>query len=215
MTSTRAPALPLMEQQLDAELIAQGADPADFLPLDIGAALDIEGRIRHTPLEKQTKGRFFEQIARDAREVGVIRQPHYVSVRDYPLRDFMQLVADYAPLRYPGVPIREAFRRVGSQAFPRLMNSAAGRVLFVLARRDIRAALRLAPEAYKHNLSHCSVSQTFEAPRQTILEFRDVWNFPDCYHVGVIEGVCRAFGVEGVVRTRVRSACDVDMLVRW
>jgi uncharacterized protein (TIGR02265 family) len=127
----------------------------------------------------------------------------------------MRLLADYAPVRYPGVPAREAFRQAGIEAFSTLMSSVAGRALLVLARSDIRAALRLAPEAYKHNLSDCSVRLSLDGSRQAILEFRDVWNFPECYHVGIIEGVCRTFGAEGSVRTRVRSACDVDMLIRW
>jgi uncharacterized protein (TIGR02265 family) len=215
MTSTHARALPLTDEQLDAELAARDANPADFLPVDTETALDVEARIRDTPLDKQTKGMFFEQMAREARNAGVACEPRYVTFRDYPLRNFMRLQADYAPIRYPGVPLREAIRRMGSEAFPTLMNSIPGRLLFVLARGDFRAALRLAPEAYKHNLSHCSVYLRLETPHQVVLEYRDVWNFPECYHVGVIEGVCRTFGAEARIRTRVYSACEVDLLVRW
>jgi uncharacterized protein (TIGR02265 family) len=214
MTSIPAAAVPSAEQ-LDAELAAHGDRAADFLPVDTEQALDIEGRIAATPLEKRTKGMFFEKLAREARQAGVAGEARYKSFRDYPLRDFMRLLADYAPARYPGVPVREAFRQAGGEAFSTLMNSIAGRALLVLARSDLRAALRLAPEAYKYNLSHCTVQLRFEGSRQAVLEFRDVWNFPECYHVGIIEGLCRAFGVEGRVRTRVHSACDVDLLVRW
>jgi uncharacterized protein (TIGR02265 family) len=215
MTSIPAAAVPLSDEQLDAELVAHGRSAADFLPVDTEAALDVEGRIAATPLEKRTKGMFLEKLAREARQVGVAGEARYKSFRDYPLRDFMRLLADYAPTRYPGVPVREAFRQAGGEAFSTLMGSVAGRALLVLARSDIRSALRLTPEGYKYNLSHCTVQLSLEASRQVILEFRDVWNFPECCHVGIIEGLCRAFHVEGRVRTRVHSACDVDLLVRW
>ncbi len=215
MTSIPAAALPLSDEQLDAELAARGSNPAEFLPVDTEQALDIEARIRVTPLEKRTKGMFPEKLAREAHDAGAAAEERYASFGDYPLRDFMRLLADYAPVHYPGVPVREAFRQAGREAFSTLMDSVAGRALLVMARSDIRSALRLAPEAYKYNLTHCTIQLSLEATRQVVLEFRGVWNFPECYHVGIIEGLCRAFGVEGRIRTRVRSACDVDMLVRW
>lgn len=215
MTSIPAAALPPSDEQLDAELAAHGANAAEFLPFDAEQPLDVEARIAATPLEKRTKGMFLEKLAREARQVGVAPEGRYMSFRDYPLRDFMRLLADYAPARYPGVPLREAFRQAGGEAFSTLMESVAGRALLVLARSDLRSALRLAPEGYKYNLTHCTVQLTLETPRQVVLEFREVWNFPECYHVGIIEGLCRAFGAEARIRTRVRSECDVDLLVRW
>lgn len=215
MASTRALSLAPSDARLDAELAAQGLSAAHFRVPDPGEALDVEARVRDTPLEKQTKGMFFEAITRGARNVGVVREQRYVSFRDYPLRDFMLLVAEYARARYPGLPMRDALRRVGSEAYAALMSSVAGRVLFALAGGDMQSALRLAPEAYRHSLSHCAVTVRVDMRRQVVLEFRDVWNFPDCYQVGVVEGACRALGVDARIRTRVHSACDVDMLVRW
>src|SRR5690606_25096680 len=199
----------------DDELADLGERAADFVPVDTRSPLDVEARIRATPPDKQAKGLFLEQMARAARVAGIAREQRYVSFRDYPLQEFMRLLAEYAPVRYPGVPLREAFRRAGGEAFPTLMSSVPGRVLYVLARRDVGAALRLAPDVYKHNLSHCSVSLRLEAPRQAILAYRDVWNFAECYQVGVVEGACRALGAEPRIRACVRSACDVDLLVRW
>lgn len=215
MTSPRSSSTSPTDAQLDVELGALGRSADGFLPIDTRSALDVESRIRDTPPETHTKGLFFEQMARAARVVGVTPEQRYLAFKDYPLRDFMRLLAGYAPSRYPGVPIREAFRRAGSEAFPTLMNSIPGRVLFVLARGDVQAALRLAPEAYRHNLSHSSVKLSLDAPHQVVLEYRGVWNFPECYQVGVIEGACRAFGADPRVRVRVLSPCDVDMLVRW
>lgn len=117
------------------------------------APLDTAALIAEVPAHCTTKGMFFEQIARPARSCGVDCQARYVAFRDYPLRDYMRLIADYGAARHPGMPVREALRRVGWEAFPTLMSSVAGRVIFAFAGRDVRSALRLAPDAYKHSLS--------------------------------------------------------------
>jgi len=203
------------DERLDAELVAAGLNPADFREPDHRAPLDVAGLIAEVPAQNTTKGMFFDPLARAARKYGVGAEARYVAFRDYPLRDFMRLIADYASARFPGLPTREALRRVGWEAFPTLMSSVAGRVIFAFAGREVRSALRLAPDAYKHSLSHCSVRSRLNGVGQAVLEYRGVWNFADCYQVGVIEGGCRAFGAEPSVRVCARGLADVDMLIRW
>jgi uncharacterized protein (TIGR02265 family) len=203
------------EEHLEAELAAQNLSSSEFHAVDLRAPIDIDARIAETPAETTTKGMFFEPLARSARKLGVACEPRYVPFRDYPLRDFMRLVSDYGRARYPDVTLREALRRAGWEAFPALMSSVAGRVTFAFAGRDVQAALRLAPQGYKHCLSQCSVSTRVCTSGQVVLELRDVWNFPECYQVGVIEGGCRAFGAEPRIRARVRSHSSIDLLVRW
>jgi uncharacterized protein (TIGR02265 family) len=203
------------DASLDAELVAAGLDPGSFHEPDFRAPLDVAGMIAEVPAQNTTKGMFFEQLARAARQFGLDGDARYVAFRDYPLRDFMRLIADYGSVRFPGLPVREALRRVGWEAFPTLMSSVAGRVLFAFAGHEVRSALRLAPDAYKHSLSHCSVRSRLNGARQAVLEYRDVWNFPDCYQVGAIEGGCRAFGATPTVRVCAHGRASVDMLIRW
>jgi len=205
----------IADDRLDSELAAQiGA--TDFRALDLHAPLDAAAQIADTPPDKAAKGMFLEQLAHSARKLGVPCETRYVPFRDYPLRDFMQLQAEYARALYPRLPARDAFRRVGWEAFSTLISSVAGRVLYSFASGGgVQGALRLAPQAYKQTLTHCSVTVRLCTPHQVVLEYRDVWNFADCYHVGVVEGACRAFGAEPRVRARVLSRCDVDLLIRW
>jgi uncharacterized protein (TIGR02265 family) len=203
------------EERLDAELARENIAVGEFHEVDLQAPLDVEARIAETPLTATVKGMFMEPLARSARQAGVACEPRYLAFREYPLRDFMRLLASCARTRYPSTPIRDAFRHLGREAFPALMSSVAGRVIFTFARGDARGALRLAPEGYKHSLSHCSVRNRLSTPEQVVLELRAVWNFPECYHVGVVEGGCLAFGPQPKVKTRVLSPCAVDMLVRW
>lgn len=203
------------DERLDTELVAAGLDPADFHEPDFRAPLDAAAQIAEVPPQHTTKGMFFEQLARAARQYGLAADARYVAFRDYPLRDFMRLTVDYGSARFPGLPAREALRRVGWDAFSTLMSSVAGRVIFAFAGREVRSALRLAPDAYKHSLSHCSVRSRLNGTRQAVLEYRDVWNFPDCYQVGAIEGGCRAFGANPTVRVCARGRASVDLLIRW
>src|SRR5688572_13951778 len=158
---------------------------------------------------------YFEQVARAARPLGVPCESRYVAFRDYPLSDLMRLLAGAAKACYPGRPTREALHLMGRDAFGTLMSSVAGRVMFTFALGDAHSALRLAPQAYKASVSHCSVRVPVCTPEQVVLELRNLWNFPECYQVGVLEAGSAAFGPLPHLKTRVLSACDVDVLVRW
>jgi uncharacterized protein (TIGR02265 family) len=203
------------EERLNAELAAHEVAASEFEEVDLQSPLDVEARIAATPLTATVKGMFIEPLARSARQSGVACEPRYLAFREYPLRDFMRLLASCASTRHPGLPLRQSFRQLGRDAFPTLTSSVAGRVIFTFAHGNARGALRLAPEGYKHSLSHCSVRTRLNTPEQAVLELRDVWNFPECYHVGVVEGACMAFGPQPKVRTRVLSPCSVDLLIRW
>ena len=212
----RAAAIPLAEERrLDAELSAHGVSVSDYRPVDFSAPIDIEARIAETPETATAKGMFFEPLARSGRQWAIPCEARYVPFRDYPMRDYIRLLAAYGRKRHPDVPLREAMRRVGWEAFPALMSSVAGRVLYTFAGRDVRAALRLAPEAYKHSIKPGSVVSRLNTPSQVLLEYRDVWNLAECYQVGVIEGGCRAFGAEARVLVRAHSSASLDMLIRW
>ena len=203
------------DEHLDAELAAHHIPAAEFRGVDYRAPLDVEARVAAVPAAATAKGMFFEPLAQAVRPHGVACEPRYVAFRDYPLRDFMRLLASCASVHHRALPTREAMRQLGREAFSTLMGSVAGRVIFTFALGDARSALRLAPEGYKLSLSHCTARTRLNAPEQVVLELRDVWNFPECYQVGVIEGGCMAFGPPPRIRTRVLSACDVDLLIRW
>lgn len=206
---------PPSRAELELELQRHGFHANHFLPFDAEAPLDVAARIRATPPNITAKGMFFEHLARSARQLGVRCEERYVAFRDYPLREFMQLTAEYGAARHPRLPAREALRRVGWDAFSTLMGSVVGRVLFTFAGRDLVAALRLARDAYKRTVSSGTVTTRLVSSHQAVLEFRGIWNFTDCYQLGAIEGGCRAFEKNPVISLRVHSECDVDMLIRW
>ncbi len=212
---SRSISVPRSQPQLDLELKAHGIEVADFRPFDANSPIDVAGRVRATPAAATTKGMFFENLAKLARKLGVECEARYVPFRDYPMREHMQLMARYSAARYPSLTLREGLRRVGWEAFPTLMSSVAGRVLFTFASKDFGRALRLAPDAYKHSVSPGTVATRLNGARQALLEYRNIWNFAECYQLGAVEGACRAFEQEPRVLMRMHSDCDLDLLIRW
>ncbi len=139
----------------------------------------------------------------------------YVSFRDYPLRDFMQLKLDAAQALYPRVDPKTGLRMLGQLAFPTLMSSTVGRVIFAVAGRSWASALQLVQRAYNVSVSG-RVDLTECDAESARVRMRDVWNFPDCYHVGVFEGAMRAYAIEGQVEVQLHDRpCDVDLQLTW
>ncbi|MEN9577566.1 MAG: hypothetical protein RJA70_575 [Pseudomonadota bacterium] len=203
------------EDELDERLSQKGVFRSDFLTPDLSAEVDVQARILATPTDAIVKGMFFEYLARSARRFNVPCAPSYTAFRDYPMRDYMDLLYRYGRSRYPRLPVREAIRRVGWEAFPSLMESIAGRVIFAIAGRDIQAALKVTPKAYAHSIRPGQVEVAYLGEHQCVLELRNVWNFPDFYQVGTLEGGCRTFQPGVQAWTRVHSLCNVDILLRW
>lgn len=207
--------VPFQKKELDDELLRQGVDLTRFLKPDFEVPLLPQQLIANVPKGAVVKGMFFENLARGARRFKVACEGRYTAFRDYSMTSYMELVIAYARARYPHAALREAVRRIGWEAYPALMESIAGKVLFAVAGRDLRAALTVVPRAYEHSINPGRVAVRISTEHQVLLEFRSVWNFADCYQVGCMEGGCRAYNRTHFVTTDVISECDVDMLIRW
>jgi uncharacterized protein (TIGR02265 family) len=203
------------ENELDAELTRQGFVRSQFSPPDFGRDLDVEALRAAAPRNAMVKGMYFETLARAARGLNLRCGSHYVAFRDYPMAEYTDLLVRYSRARHGALPLREALRRAGWEAFPAMMTSIAGRVIFAVAGRDIEAALKLVPKAYEHSIKPGRVRAAFVSSHQAVLEFRDIWNFADSYQVGVLEGGCFEYQKLTKVELDVHSPSSVDMLVRW
>lgn len=203
------------ENERDAELERHGFVRSRFSLPNFKRELDVEALRAAAPRGASVKGMYFENLARAARSLNVTCGPHYVAFRDYPMAEYTDLLVRYSRARHPDLPLREALRRTGWEAFPAMMTSIAGRVIFAVAGRDIAAALKLVPKAYEHSIKPGRVRVAMLSTRQAVMEFRDIWNFADCYQVGALEGGCFEYEKGTTVELDVRSQSSVDMLVRW
>ncbi len=188
----------------------------EFVSPDWNAPLDLEERLAAVPESARVKGIFFRS-ARRAAEQRAGRAPGragYSVLTSYPTRELIEVLAECAALAYPEQPPREALRRLGHLVFPAVRENPAGRFLFSVAGDKLSAAIGLLGRAYAL-FSNASATLVDLEEGRAVVEIRDAWTFPDCYHLGVIEGSLSAFHAEGEVRLRRLSLSAVDLELRW
>jgi uncharacterized protein (TIGR02265 family) len=184
---------------------------------DALAPLDLEERLEALPRAATVKGMFLSNIV-DLVEQRSGERPgrsRYVAFANYPLREMVELLPQAAELAYPGLPVRQGMRQLGRLAYPTFASSTVGRVVMSMAGDDPRAALHVAPKAYRLVGNTGTARAVDTGDREAVLELRGVWGWPESYNVGVHEGALDALGVDGEVRVRVLSLCDADLLIRW
>lgn len=181
------------------------------------APLDLAARLETMPPGRSVKGMFLQgfvdaALERSGRRIG---RGRYTAFQSYPVREMLTLMVEAASLAHPDVPPREGLRRLGKVAYPTFARSMVGKVVMSMAGGDPKAALKLAPRAYRLIGDAGEATLHDVGPTECVLELRDVWTWPDAYNVGVHEGGLDAWGLEGEVRVRVHSPCDVDLRITW
>ena len=189
----------------------------DFHAPDVTAPLRLDERFGALAATATVKGMFFTDVAQDVRRRAG-RAPgrqRYVAFRDYPFREWIELLAEAAELAYPHEPALEGIRRLGQRAYPLFVSSRAGAVIAALAGRTVSGTLKQLPRALRVAQSLGSIEIREQGDGHALLELRDLYDFPDTYYTGVVEGILAGFQTEGEVLVRDVTLCDADMLVRW
>ena len=196
-------------------------DRSLYLDPDWDAPLDVDAHLAAVPPAAMTKGMFFSRILDDYREryITAPTSERYVGFKDYPLRDWMELAVSAARDLWPQKPLREGLRRVGQRAYVTFTASFIGRVLFGVLGNNFESVVRISPRAYELALT-LARAEVIEAGAgssagSSILWLRNVYNFIDCYHVGVVEGAVRACNRSGRVRLRPVSLSEAYFLLEW
>lgn len=174
--------------------------------------------IARVPPNATVKGMFLKGFLDSLDREGVPRptSDRFIPFKDYPLTRFMSLLLEQTQILWPNRSPRESLRELGRYAFPTFAESMVGRVAFAVAGNDWAHALSLTDVAYRHSLNPATTRLVDVTEKSATLEFRDVWNFCDCYQVGVFEGAMDYYDVKGTVTLRTHARpCDVDLLLRW
>jgi uncharacterized protein (TIGR02265 family) len=128
----------------------------------------------------------------------------------------MRLMLDATRVLYPQASPREGMIALGRLAFPTLVSTTVGKVIFSVAGSSWVRALNLVTKAYEVSIKPGTASVQALTEASARIELREIWNFGDSYQVGVFEGAMKHFGVQGSVRpVRVGRRCDVDLIVQW
>lgn len=174
--------------------------------------------IAATPSGATVKGMYVDSFLQSIERQGLARPTdrRFLSFKDYPLREFQELLLQTTTVLYPNYSPREGLRLIGRMAYPTLAESTVGRILFAIAGRDWQAALPLSRRAYEISLKPGRAELKDVTDTSATMCLRDVWNFADSYQVGVFEGAMECYLVSGTVEAR-RGAkiCDVDLHMKW
>jgi uncharacterized protein (TIGR02265 family) len=128
------------------------------------------------------------------------REAKYVAFKGYPQRDYTRLAVAAARKLFPGLPLREAVRRLARQDIAIFASSVIGKVVLAMA-RDARSTLHRMPNAYAGTAPDTRIrvldldartARVAVEPHHGIIE----------YTLGQVEGIVLAFEQQPVVTLR-------------
>jgi uncharacterized protein (TIGR02265 family) len=197
--------------------MAIAIDTRAFEPPPWDAALDPQEYIEAIPREATVKGMFLQKIVDEATKAGIDppQRGPYRAFRDYPLREALDLEIAVVPQMFPEVSLREGMRRLGWTAYPTLLDSMIGRVIFGVLGEDLPAIFKAAAKGYRVSVSIGRAHVIEVGTKHAVVRLEEVYNFPDCYQVGVFEGVFRHYQRTGTVECHAKGKFDIDILARW
>jgi len=179
---------------------------------------ELEAWISETPSEATVKGMYVESLMSMLERRGASRPTakRYLSFKDYPLHELMRHMIGAVGVLYPDISPREGMTSLGRLAFPTLMSTTVGKVIFSIAGNSWVRALNLVTKAYEVSITPGTASVEALTDTSARVELREIWNFGNSYQVGVFEGAMEHFGVRGRVEAaRVGRRCDVDLTMKW
>lgn len=196
--------------------VASAANDKPFLRPRWDAPLDVAYALAKTPATATVKGMFLQSVRErlaDTGDAGPIER--YIAFKDYPVRDFMQLCVACSEGIYPTLPLRQGLRCLRQDVFETLLDTLVGRVIFGVAGRSWAAALNLTSKGYNVSFGQGRAEVTSLGERSAIVALRRIYNFPESYQVGVLEGAMRYYGIAGQIRLRSWAWGDTDILLEW
>jgi uncharacterized protein (TIGR02265 family) len=185
--------------------------------------VDVDAHLRACPPTATTRGTFFQflvDVVHDKRHRADIfdgvGSRRWVPWNNYPLIDFMRMAINVVRILHRERAVGEGLRSIGRMAYPSFANTMAGRVILHAFGDDIDAMMLAVPRAYAVSVSHLKVTSTRLGPRHWQVQMRDVFNFVETYHLGVLEGALLARGVTPNMQIRRHARpCDLDFDVQW
>jgi uncharacterized protein (TIGR02265 family) len=199
---------------------AAAPSSTDFQEIDWDAPLDMDAQLQATPIEVFVKGMSINAVLDAVERQGraPLTTPRVSAFRDQPMRDLVSLLVQAPSAAYPDVSARRALRAIGHDHFRGLLDNMIFRVIFAGfgGTLGVERAVRLAPKAYSVAAAHERVAVIEQSEGRVVLSYDDVWTFPDCFQVGLVEGALEVLGAKaGRVRVRRRGFAAADLEVCW
>jgi uncharacterized protein (TIGR02265 family) len=199
--------------------VAARATPS-FVAPRFDTDIDMAAYLARVPPDAYCKGMFFHDVLAAVRSVDPaaaqqLTRRRFIPFKDYPLREHMELTEQAVRLLYPGVPTREAMRRLGWLAYPTFVDSMIGRVVFGVLGKDLDRIFEVGPKSFDVSLTRGRAVARRLGPQHWRYEMRDIFGYLDAYYVGVVEGPIRHHGHVPDVRVHLTTLSDGAMDIRW
>ena len=177
---------------------------------------ELFARIEQTPKQHTVKGMYVGGIWEALGEHGVTTpMPRIQKFKDYPVTDYMELSLDAAATLFPSRPLLDGLQALGRLAIPTFASSIVGAVIMGSVGHHWGLALKWVSKGYEVSLKPGTARVVQAGPQRAVLELRDVWNFAETYHAGVVEGLLDWCDVKGTVSPKVLSGGDTDLHIDW
>jgi uncharacterized protein (TIGR02265 family) len=193
-----------------------------FRPPDWDAPLDLEQRLASVPENSSVRGWVLQAVLDGARRerVTLAGKARYGRFRDYPLSVHLELLAAAAEQIRPQEPPRRTLLELGRGVFPAFAATLSGRLALRAlgaGQQPVRAGLDLMSRLYSLTSKGRSRAELLEiGDGFAVIRLRQVWTFPDSYHVGVFMGAAEGvFELEPSILVRATSLCDAELLLSW
>lgn len=177
-------------------------------------------RLAGAPVDGLVKGWLCQSIIENAKRHGVDLEleRRYLGFKDYPVREYLELLAQAAVTVRRHEPAWQTLRVLGHGVYDSFSQSLFGKVITAglgKGHDGARTGLRMIAYVYKRTSNHAVVRVTEPSDDVAIVELSDVWSFPDAYHVGIFEGAARGFGGDVRVEIARRSLSEASLKFQW
>jgi uncharacterized protein (TIGR02265 family) len=196
----------------------QPATREGFEVIDWNAPLDlVAARARLPAGGAVIKGMFIDGVLRGcARRGHDLKWPkRFVAFRDYDVAEYLDVCEAAARTLYPTQSTREGLRRVGHMAYPDLVDSLIGRVIFGVLGKDVKSISKLVSKAYEIAGKPGRAALLELHDDASVVRLDDIHTYLDTLQVGAFEGVLQACGLDGEVRIKWHSPSSCEFWTCW
>jgi uncharacterized protein (TIGR02265 family) len=188
-----------------------------FVEPDWKAPVDVAAAVNAAPTNETVKGYLLQAVLEEAKKAGKAwpGRAKYVGFKDYSIREHVETIAMGARVIYPELPIREGLRRLGRRAYPALLESLVGKVVFGALGRDLESALKIVSRGYQISATKGSAQLLDVGSNHALIKIWDIWTWPDAYHVGIFEGALTIYDKVGRIRVRLVQPTEAELQINW
>jgi len=206
--------------------VSEGATPSSAVvdrsqrPWLDDPSLRMPERLAQAPTDGVVKGWLCQSIIENAKRHGVdlVLERRYFGFKDYPIREYLELLAQAAVMVRRDEPAWQTLRVLGQGVYTSFSQSLFGKVITAGLGKNhegARTGLRLVAHIYKRTSNHAVAEVIEPAEDVAIVELSHVWSFPDAYHVGIFEGAARGFGGDVKVDIEKSTLSEASLKFQW